>query len=174
MDRWALEGTVGCQTLHTDYGVDYFDTFSPVARLHSLHILLSVVVVKQCHLYQLDIKNGFLDENLQEVYMFQPSDYEVRGETNKVYKLKKAIHDLKQSPRVWFDKFSTLVAHYGLRWSSSNHYIFVRYSSVCTLIFAVYIDVVLSLKMIIKVLYSWKLIWGLIFIWKILVSWGFF
>jgi len=47
-------------------------TFFSVARLHSVHILLSVAVVKHWPLYQLDIKNAFLNGDLQEVYMLQP------------------------------------------------------------------------------------------------------
>jgi len=52
------------------YDVDYFESFSPVACLHSVRFLLSAAVVKQWTLYQLDIKNVFLHENLQhELYM---------------------------------------------------------------------------------------------------------
>jgi len=60
------------------YSVDYFGTFSTVACLYSVRIFLSVAVVKQWLLYQLNIKNVFLHENLQEeMYMLQPSSYEV-------------------------------------------------------------------------------------------------
>ena len=64
----------------------------------------------------------------------------------------------------WFDKSSIVVARYRLKRSSSNHSIFVRQSSVGTIIFAVYVEE------IIKALFSWKLIWVLIFIWKTLVT----
>jgi len=46
--------------------------------------------------------------------MLQPLGYEVQGESDKVCKLEKSIYDLKQSPRAWFDKFSIVVARYGL------------------------------------------------------------
>ena len=62
------------------FGIDYFETFSYVAQLHSIRILLYAIVVKQWPLYQLDIKNTFLYDDLQEeIYMIQPSGYETRG-----------------------------------------------------------------------------------------------
>ena len=86
------------------YGVDYFEIFSLVTRLHSVRILLSVAVVKQWSLYQLDIKNTCLQENLQEkVYMLQPLGYKIQRET-RTANSKKKIYGLKQSPRTWFDK----------------------------------------------------------------------
>ena len=78
---WALESMVTCQRLHRDLWYYYFETFSMVARLYSFHIILSVMVVKQWPLYQLDIKKKFLHRDLQEeMYMLQPPSYEVQGE----------------------------------------------------------------------------------------------
>jgi len=68
-------------------------------------------MVKQWPLYQLDIKNVFLHDDLQEeVFILQSPGYEVQGEIENVYKLKKAIYGLKQSPQAWFDKFSIIIA----------------------------------------------------------------
>jgi len=64
-----LEAQLVAKNYTQTYDVDYFEIFSPTARLHSIHILLSVAVVKQWPLYQLDIKNAFLHRNLQDVYM---------------------------------------------------------------------------------------------------------
>jgi len=81
------------------YGVDYIETFSPVARLNSVHILISVAVNHQWPMYQLDIKNAFLHGDLyEEIYMDQSSGYVVSGSENLVYQLKKALYGLKQSP----------------------------------------------------------------------------
>jgi len=71
--------------------------------------------------------------------MLQPLSYEVQGETDKVYKLKKKIYGLNQSPRAWFDRFSIVVAHYELRRSSFDHYIFVKYFSTITIILIDYV-----------------------------------
>jgi len=92
-------------------------------------------------LYQLDIKNAFSKKIFKREYMIQPpSVISFRRKQKKVCKSKKAIYSLKQFPRAWFDKFSTIVAHYGLRRSSSDHSIFIRHSSTGTIIFSVYVD----------------------------------
>ena len=109
------------------FGIDYFETFSPVARLTSIRILLSMAITKNWPLYQLDIKNVFLHGDLhEEVYMEQHLGYAAQGESDKVCKLKKVINGLKQSPRVWFDKFNQVANSYGLKRTSSDHSVFVR------------------------------------------------
>jgi len=77
------------------YGIDYFETFSPVARMNSIRIMFSVIVNFSWSLFQLDIKNVFLYEDLQkEVYMEQPLGYVAQRE-NKIFRLKKVIYGLK-------------------------------------------------------------------------------
>ena len=67
------------------YGVDYLETFSPVARLNSVRILLSIAVSRSWPLYQLDIKNAFLNGDLQEeVYTDQHPRYVVTGSEHLV------------------------------------------------------------------------------------------
>ncbi|KAL0303030.1 UNVERIFIED_CONTAM: Copia protein [Sesamum radiatum] len=82
------------------YGVYYFKTFSPVARLNCIHILFSLPVNLSWPMYQIDIKNAFLYGDLNEtVYMEQPPRYVTQGEKqHMVCKLKKAICVLKQNP----------------------------------------------------------------------------
>ena len=81
------------------YGIDYFEMFSPVAQMNSIRIIFSVVVNLSWPLCQLDLKNAFLYGELEEeVYMEQPPGYVAQGE-NKICRLKKAMHGLKQSPR---------------------------------------------------------------------------
>ncbi|KAL0446503.1 UNVERIFIED_CONTAM: Retrovirus-related Pol polyprotein from transposon RE2 [Sesamum latifolium] len=89
------------------YGVDYFETFFPVACLNSIRILFSLAVNLSWPMYQMDIKNAFLYGDLNEtVYMDQPPGYVAQGRKQRmVCKLKKAIYGLKQSPRAWLDKF---------------------------------------------------------------------
>ena len=104
-------------------------------------MLLYVAVTQRWPLYQLDIKNAFLHGDLQEeVYIEQPSGYVAQGESHKVCRLKKVIYGLKQSPRAWFDKFSQVASLYGLKRTSSDHLIFVRYDKKGTIVLAVYVD----------------------------------
>jgi hypothetical protein len=123
------------------YGVDYLETFSPVAHLNSVRILLSVAVSCSWPLYQLDIKNTFLHGDLkEEVYIDQPPGYVVAGSEHLVCRLQKALYGLKQSPRAWFDRFSAVVLGYGFQCSTSDHYVFVRHSFNDTIVFIVYVD----------------------------------
>ncbi|RDX86551.1 hypothetical protein CR513_32098, partial [Mucuna pruriens] len=81
------------------YGLDYGDTFSPVAKITITRLLLS--------LHQLDIKNVFGDLD-EEIYMEQPPSFVAQGESGLVCKLRRSLDALKQSPRAWFGKFSQL------------------------------------------------------------------
>ena len=83
------------------YDVDYAKTFSPIAKISSVRILISLVANLGWPLFQLDVKNAFLNGDLkEEVYMEQPLGFVAQGEFGKVCRLHKAIYGLKQSPRV--------------------------------------------------------------------------
>ena len=85
------------------YGVDYSDTFSPVAKMTSVLLFISLAATHNWDLHQLDIKNAFLLSDLQEeVYMEQPSGFVAQGGIEKVCRLRKLLYGLKQSPRAWF------------------------------------------------------------------------
>ena len=86
-----LKGRLVAKGYTQTYGVDYFETFSPVARLHSVRILLSVATSQSWPLYQLDKKDAFLHSDLQEeVYIDQPCGYVDGGNPHLVCRLKKA------------------------------------------------------------------------------------
>ena len=123
------------------YGVDYLETFSLVARLNSVRILLSVAVSHSWPLYQLDIKNSFLHKDHQEeVYMDHSPGYVVTGSKHLVCQLQKALYGLKQSPLAWFDRFSAVVLGYGFQRSTYDHSIFVCHSSTGIVVLIVYVD----------------------------------
>ncbi|KAL0298831.1 UNVERIFIED_CONTAM: Retrovirus-related Pol polyprotein from transposon RE1 [Sesamum radiatum] len=127
------------------YGVDYFETFSPVARLNSIRVLFSLAVNLNWPMYQMDIKNAFLHGDLNEtVYIEQPPSYVAQGEKQRmVCKLKKAIYGLKQSPRAWFDKFSRIIGEFRISRCQADHSIFVQTTKIGMVILAVYVDDIL-------------------------------
>ena len=89
------------------YGVDYSNTFSPVAKMTFVQFFIFLAATYNWDLHQLDIKKGFLyGYLLEEVYMEQPLGFVAQGEIGKVCHLRKSLYGLKQSPRAWFSKLS--------------------------------------------------------------------
>jgi len=123
------------------YGLDYLDTFSPVAKMTSVRLLISLATTHHWPLHQLDIKNAFLNGILdEEVYMAQPPGFVAHGESMKVCKLKKTIYGLKQSPRAWFCRFASTVQDFGLHRSEKDHSVFWRLHNGKRILLVVYVD----------------------------------
>ena len=80
-----------------EYGIDYEETFAPIARISSVHALLAVIAASKWDLFQMDVKNAFLNGDLsEEVYMQPPPGLSV--DSNKVCHLRHALYGLKQAP----------------------------------------------------------------------------
>jgi hypothetical protein len=87
-------------------GIDYEETFAPVARVEAIMILLAFSVAKGFKLHQMDMKSAFLNGVLEEeVYVRQPLGFESEKYLHRVYKLRKALYGLKQAPRAWYGRF---------------------------------------------------------------------
>ena len=77
-------------------GIDYEETFSLVAMLKSIRILLSIAAYYDYEIWQIDVKTTFLNGNLEEeIYMMQPEGFMAKNQEHMVYKLKKSIYELK-------------------------------------------------------------------------------
>ncbi|RVX14359.1 Retrovirus-related Pol polyprotein from transposon TNT 1-94 [Vitis vinifera] len=124
------------------YGSDYGDTFSPVAKIASIRLLLSMAAMCSWPLYQLDIKNAFLHGDLaEEVYMEQPPGFVAQGESGLVCRLRRSLYGLKQSPRAWFSRFSSVVQEFGMLRSTADHSVFYHHNSLGQCIYlVVYVD----------------------------------
>ena len=123
------------------YGLDYHETFSPVARLSFIRVLFSIALDQSWPLHQLDVSNAFLYDDLDEqVFMEQPPGYVAQGESSEVCLLKKAIYGLKQSPRAWFHKFSQLLFAYGFVSTVSDPTVMRKRTPHGCVILAVYVD----------------------------------
>nr|GEZ24066.1 hypothetical protein [Tanacetum cinerariifolium] len=83
-------------------GIDFEESFAPVARLEAIRIFLAYAVHKNMVVYQIDVKTAFLNGNLrEEVYVNQPDGFVDSDNLNHVHKLKKALYGLKQAPHAW-------------------------------------------------------------------------
>ena len=108
-------------------GIDFDETFTPVARLESIRILLAIASHLNFKLYQMNIKNAFLNGMLQEeVYVKQPKDFIDSHRSDDVYKLKIALYGLKQAPRVWYDRLTAYLTEYGFKRRFADPTLFIR------------------------------------------------
>ena len=123
------------------YGIDYGETFAPVAKLNTLRFLTALATSMDRVLLQFDVKNAFLHGDLcEEVYMQLPPGYYREERGMKVYKLKKALYQLKQSPRAWFGKFSCRMKELGHLQSNGDHTLFLKHHDGKVSILLVYVE----------------------------------
>ncbi|GKC37906.1 retrovirus-related pol polyprotein from transposon TNT 1-94 [Tanacetum coccineum] len=108
-------------------GIDFEDSFAPIARLEAIRIFLAFVAHMNMAVYQMDVKTAFLNGNLrEEVYVSQPDSFVDPDNPNHVYKLKKALYGLKQSPRVWYDMLSSFLISQDFSKGSMDPTLFIR------------------------------------------------
>nr|GEZ95414.1 retrovirus-related Pol polyprotein from transposon TNT 1-94 [Tanacetum cinerariifolium] len=108
-------------------GIDFEESFSPVARLEAIWIFLAYAAHKNMVVYQMDVKTVFLNGNLrEEVYVSQPDGFMDPDNLNYVYKLKKALYGLKQAPRAWYDMLSSFLLSQDFSKGSVDPTLFIR------------------------------------------------
>ncbi|XP_057478145.1 retrovirus-related Pol polyprotein from transposon TNT 1-94 isoform X6 [Actinidia eriantha] len=123
------------------YGIDYEETFAPVAKMNSVRALLSCAATLKWHLHQFDVKNTFLHGELEEeVYMDIPPGFSSSKTEGKVCRLKKALYGLKQSPRAWFGRFSKAMLGFGYKQSHADHTMFIKKGAGKIIVLIVYVD----------------------------------
>ncbi|KAK2437932.1 putative mitochondrial protein [Trifolium repens] len=122
-------------------GLDFDETFAPVARLESIRLLLGVACILKFKLYQMDVKSAFLNGYLQEeVYVEQPKGFVDPEYPNYVYKLKKALYGLKQAPRAWYERLTQFLEEQGYRKGGSDKTLFVKQEKGKFIIVQIYVD----------------------------------
>src|SRR6266403_4401661 len=108
-------------------GIDYDETFSPVAHFESLRLLLALAALEDWHIHQMDVKSAFLNGVLdEEIYMEQPPGFITSGAELKVCRLKKSLYGLKQAPRAWNMAFHDVLTAQGLKRTHADAGIYVR------------------------------------------------
>ncbi|POM69708.1 Hypothetical protein PHPALM_13982 [Phytophthora palmivora] len=121
--------------------VDYLEVYSPVVRLETLRVLLTVVAVWDYEAHQMDVTTAFLNGKIDvEVFMEQPEGYAVRGKENWVCHLLKSLNGLKQAPRVWFQLLKSFLVEQGFTILKAESYVAVKVID-CQLVFIpLYVD----------------------------------
>nr|GEV03623.1 hypothetical protein [Tanacetum cinerariifolium] len=95
-------------------GIDFEESFAPIARLEAVWILIAYATHKSFPIYQMDVKTEFLNGPLkEEVYVAQPDEFVDPDHLEKVYHLRKALYGLKQAPRAWYDELSKFLTSKG-------------------------------------------------------------
>ncbi|WVZ76670.1 LOW QUALITY PROTEIN: hypothetical protein U9M48_024625 [Paspalum notatum var. saurae] len=122
-------------------GIDYEETFAPVARLEAIRILLAFAASKGFKLQQMDVKFAFLNGFIEEaVYVRQPPGFESARFPDRVYKVRKALYGLKQAPRAWYAWLKSFLLKSGFVMGSVDKTLFLLSRGDDTLIVQIYVD----------------------------------
>ncbi|GJZ02909.1 retrovirus-related pol polyprotein from transposon TNT 1-94, partial [Tanacetum coccineum] len=98
------------QGVRKEEGIDFEESFAPVARIEAIRIFIANAAHKNMTIYQMDVKKTFLNGELkEELYVYQPEGFVDQDNPSRVYKPKKALYGLKQAPRVWYDMLSSFL-----------------------------------------------------------------
>nr|GFA26441.1 Gag-Pol polyprotein [Tanacetum cinerariifolium] len=122
-------------------GIDFEESFAPVARLEAVQIFIVYAAHKSFLIYQMDVKTAFLNGPLkEEVYVAQPKGFVDPNHHDKVYRLRKALYGLKQASRAWYDELSNFLISKGFTKGTIDPTLFtIRYGEDILLV-KIYVD----------------------------------
>ena len=122
-------------------GVDYDETFAPVARMESIRILLALACHLKFKLYQMDVKIAFLNGFLKEdVYVAQPKGFIDSNFPYHVLYVKKALYGLKQALRAWYDRLTQYLVSYGFTRGKADQTLFIKKEYDQLIVVQVYVN----------------------------------
>jgi hypothetical protein len=122
-------------------GLDFDETYAPVAKLESIRILLAYATYHGFKLYQMDVKSAFLNGPIkEEVYVEQRPGFEDSEYPNHVYKLSKALYGLKQAPRAWYECLRDFLITNGFKVGKGDPTLFTKTIAKYLFICQIYVD----------------------------------
>ncbi|WVZ81110.1 LOW QUALITY PROTEIN: hypothetical protein U9M48_028526 [Paspalum notatum var. saurae] len=122
-------------------GIDFGETFVPVARLEAIRFLLAYATHHGMKLYQMDVKSAFLNGYINElVYVEQPPGFEDPNNPNHVYRLSKAFYGLKQAPRAWYERLRDFLIEKGFKIGRVDTTLFTKKMDNDLFVCQVYVD----------------------------------
>jgi hypothetical protein len=122
-----------------EYGIDYDETFAPVAKMTTVRTILSIAASNGWSLHQMDVKNAFLHGDLTEdIYMTPPQG--LFSSSKGVCKLKRSLYGLKQAPRAWYEKFRSTLLGFSFSQSQYDSSLFIHSTSTGIVMLLLYVD----------------------------------
>ncbi|GKA99469.1 retrovirus-related pol polyprotein from transposon TNT 1-94 [Tanacetum coccineum] len=122
-------------------GIDYDETFAPVARIEAIRLFLAYAAHKDFTVFQMDVKTAFLNGILkEEVYVGQPPGFVSKQYPDHVYALDKALYGLKQAPRAWYDVLSKFLIDSGFQKGSIDTTLFIKKKGKHIMLIQIYVD----------------------------------
>ncbi|GJU14962.1 retrovirus-related pol polyprotein from transposon TNT 1-94 [Tanacetum coccineum] len=122
---------IALKWIYKEEGLDFEESFAPVARLEAIRIFLANAASKNMTVYQMDVKTAFLNGELKEVvYVSQPEGFVDPDRPHHVYHLKKALYGLKQAPRAWYDTLSKFLLAQGFSKGVVDPTLFIQKTNV--------------------------------------------
>ncbi|GJR80951.1 retrotransposon protein, putative, ty1-copia subclass [Tanacetum coccineum] len=123
------------------YGVDYEETFSPVADIRAIRILIAIAAFYDYEIWQMDVKTAFLNGYLDEdIYMVQPEGFIDPKHPRKVCKLQRSIYGLKQASRSWNKRFDEEIKRFGFTQNLDEPCVYQKASGSNVTFLILYVD----------------------------------
>ncbi|PKU79621.1 Retrovirus-related Pol polyprotein from transposon TNT 1-94 [Dendrobium catenatum] len=142
LDRYKAR--LVAQGCSQEFGVNFTETFSPVAKMVTIRMLIAAALNNHWKITQLDISNAFLHSELQdEVYMRQPRGFEDSQYPNHVCRLHKSIYGLRQSPRQWFQKLTEFLQRLDFAFSKADPSLLTFHQNDIHIFVLIYVDDIL-------------------------------
>ena len=121
--------------------IDYEETLALIARLEVIEMLLAFACFKDFVLYQMDVKIAFLNDFItEEIYIEQPPGFQNFNFPNHVFKLKKVLYGLKQTPRVWYERLSKFLSKNDFKMGKFDTTLFIKIKENDMLLVQIYVD----------------------------------
>jgi hypothetical protein len=128
-------------------GVDFNETFAPVAKFTSIRALLALAATYDLEIHQMDVKTAFLNGDLEEdIYMVQPEGFVVEGKEDLVCKLNKSLYGLKQASRAWYQKMDQALIDMDFKRLQADACVYVYRTDNLVIFVALYVDDLLILS----------------------------
>nr|GEW12755.1 hypothetical protein [Tanacetum cinerariifolium] len=122
-------------------GIDYKEVFAPVARIKAIRLFLAYASFMGFPVYQMDVKSAFLYGTIEEeVYVCQPPGFEDPEHPDKVYKMVKALYDLHQAPRAWYETLATYLLENGFQRGTIDQTLFIKKQQKDILLVQIYVN----------------------------------